>query len=189
MTTFQFFKTALDDYKVGAFVPSSKYIIKRILKLLPRDAQYIVEYGAGDGVITKELLRYLPANGKLVAVELNADFVASLRAIQDDRLVVIHNDIVSVSRNFSQLNMPRIDAVISGIPFTFFKSEERQHIVESTYRILGSNGVFLVYQVSPLMLPYLKRVFQNDVGVDIELRNFPPYFIMKAWKPFNHFKI
>jgi len=182
MTTFQFFKTALDDYKVGAFVPSSKYIIKRIIQLLPKDTQYLVEYGAGDGVITKELLRHLPSNGKLVAVELNGYFAASLRAIQDDRLIVIHNDVVSVSRNFSQLSMPRIDAVISGIPFTFFKSEERRHIVENTYRALGEGGVFLVYQVSPLMLPYLKKVFRNDVGMDIELRNFPPYFIMKAEK-------
>lgn len=181
----QFFKTALDDYRVGAVVPSSKYVVQKVLLSLPPDIRYIVEYGAGDGVITKGLLSRLPSDGRLVAVERNPLLAARLREISDDRLVIVEDDVVALSNDFSQFCLPRIDAVISGIPFTFFNPATRRQIVANTHRALAPGGLFLAYQVSPLMVPYLKNAFENRVGIDLELRNLPPYFILKGWKRFN----
>ena len=183
MSKVHFLKTALKDYKVGAFTPSSNFVVKQILKKLPHHSRTcIVEYGAGDGVITKALLEHMPRDGRLVAIEMNPRFIASLKKIHDSRLEVIHGDVLKVCRGLSNLNLPRIDAVISGIPFSFLHSSERHLVAQRTFEELSEHGRFILYQISPLMLPYLKRYFKKKIDLSLEVRNFPPYFIMTAEK-------
>ena len=183
MSKLNFLKTALEDYRVGALTPSSSFVVKRILKKLPHHSRAcIIEYGAGDGIITKALLEYLPANGKLIAIETNPHFIAVLKKIHDPRLEIMHEDVLKISKKLSALKLSRIDAVISGVPFSFFSSNERHEIVKRTFKGLSNHGRFILYQVSPLMFPYLKKYFKKKIDLSIEMRNFPPYFIMTAEK-------
>jgi phospholipid N-methyltransferase len=177
----QFIKTALKDYKVGAVTPSSRYVVERLVRELPSGVKFVLEYGAGDGVITKGLLRVLPQDGKLVAFELNRDFVEKLQEINDPRLMVIEEDVAVASGRLWTYGLPRIDAVVSGIPFSFLKPEVRRKIAEHTHAALAPHGRFIVYQFSPLMAPHLKRSFRRMRTV-LELRNFPPYFVMVGEK-------
>lgn len=179
MNALQFLKTATRDFRVGALAVSSKYAIRRILLELPLDSRYVIEYGAGDGVITKEILRRLPQDGKLVAIELNPDFIHDLKKIGDPRLSVVCGDIVGLSTDLPSLGLPRIDAVVSGIPFTFLSPRQRRDIVFHTHAALAPEGVFIIYQFSLLLMPILRRHFR-EVRVSFEIRNFPPYFIMRA---------
>lgn len=181
MDALKFIKVALRDYKVGAIMASSRYTVKQVVRELNPKHKYIIEYGAGDGVITKAILKILPFDGKLVAVELNHDLLRELRKIKDHRLIVADEDVTKLSKNFSQLNLPRIDAVISGIPFTFLKPNKRKALIANTYSALAQGGVFIVYQASPLIFPLLKKRFVN-VQLRFEPRNLPPYFIMRAEK-------
>ncbi|MEK7636172.1 MAG: rRNA adenine N-6-methyltransferase family protein [Patescibacteria group bacterium] len=183
MSKLNFFKTALNDYKVGALTPSSSFVVKQILKKLPHySCACIVEYGAGDGVITKALLERLPENGKLIAIEMNPHFIAVLKKIRDPRLEIVDGDVLKICKKLSILKLPRIDAVVSGIPFSFFNSNERREITKHTFRGLSNQGRFILYQVSPLMFPYLKKYFKKKIDISLEVRNFPPYFIMTAEK-------
>lgn len=183
MPNINFLKTALMDYKVGALTPSSNFVVKQILKKLPHHSRAcIVEYGAGDGVITKALLEHMPPDGKLVAIEMNPHFIALLKNIHDPRLQIVHGDVLKISKNLASLKLPRIDAVISGIPFSFFNSHERHLITKNTYNKLSEHGRFILYQVSPLMFTYLKKYFKKKIDLSLEVRNFPPYFIMVAEK-------
>ena len=76
MNPINFLKIAFRDYKrVGAVTITSKYTIRRVLRALKPEYKYIVEYGAGNGAITREILNTLPPDGKLVAVELNDDLI------------------------------------------------------------------------------------------------------------------
>lgn len=181
MKAIDFIKVALKDYKVGALTKSSPYTVRAILKQVRPGYKLVVEYGAGDGVITKELLSRLPGDAKVVAVELNKDFLPLLQDIKDDRLAVKNEDVVRLSENFSPAGIKAADAVISGIPFSFFKPETRDQIVRNTCRNLREGGVFIVYQYSPLMLPVLKKHFKH-VTMSVEPRNIFPYFIMVAEK-------
>lgn len=176
-----FLKTALKDFKVGAVTASSKYAIRRIVKEIPPECRSIVEYGAGDGVITKKILEKLPANGKIIAVELNQGFVSRLKEVKDSRLEVVAEDVAVFSQNLADSNSPRIETIISGIPFTFFKPHVRRQIIRATYDLLAPGGIFIVYQYSTLMLPELKKYFP-EIKIMFEPRNLPPYFIMKARK-------
>lgn len=182
MSKVHFLKAALKDYKVAAVTPSSSFVVKRILKSLPRSCAYMVEYGAGDGVITKALLEELPKDGKLVAIEMNPHFIQNLKKIRDPRLQVVQADVLKVCKDFSKFKLPRVDAVISGIPFSFFNAAERTFIAKQTFHKLGEHGKFILYQFSPLMLPYLKSFFKKRVRLSLEVRNFPPYFIIVAEK-------
>lgn len=181
MLKIDFLKTALKDFKVGAITASSKYATERIVKEIPPTCQSIIEYGAGDGIITKKILEKIPASGRIIAVELNVGFVNQLKEIKDPRLEIAAEDVVIFSQNLAGSNSPRIEAVISGIPFTFFKPHVRAQIIRATYDMLTPEGVFIVYQYSTRMLPELKKYFPK-IKTMFEPRNLPPYFIMKAQK-------
>ncbi|MDP3771882.1 MAG: methyltransferase domain-containing protein [bacterium] len=181
MRGIKYIKTALTDYKVGAFTPSSRFVIRRIRRELGAGRKYIVEYGAGDGVVTRELLRHLPAGGKVVAIELNSKFLAELRTIKDPRLIVVAGDVTVISRTLKKIGVPRIDAVLSSIPFTFFPPRIRERVVRDTARALAPDGIFLIYQYSLLMRSLLKKYFAK-IDLQLEPRNFLPMFFMVARK-------
>jgi len=181
MTNFDFFKMAIKDYRVGAITESSKFVIRKVISYLKPEHKYIVEYGAGNGVVTREILKSLPAGGRLAAVELNADFAAQLEKIKDPRLIVVRGDVLVVSAELSKLGFPQIDAVICNMPFTVIKAETREEIVRNTQVAIREGGMFLVYQYSVLVLPLLKKHF-SKVELSFEPRNLPPYFFMKAEK-------
>ena len=181
MNTLDFIKTAVRDYRVGALSASSQYTIEKIMRELNSEHEYIIEYGAGDGVVTKEILKRLPVHGKLVAVEFNKEFFPDLKSIDDERVSILSDDVRIVAKNLRGLGLPKIDAVISGIPFSFLSPKERREIVKNTYQALASGGIFIVYQYSPFMLPILKKYFSR-VELRFEPLNIPPYFIMRAEK-------
>jgi len=177
-----FFKIVLKDYKlVGAVAPSSSYAVRRIMHALKPNVKYIIEYGAGDGVVTKALLNALPADGKLVAIELQKDCAELLEKISDSRLKVINEDVITVSKKFSQLKLPRIDAIVSGIPFSFLKPEEREELISASHEALVEGGQFIGYQATPYLHRSLRKRF-SKVKAIFEVRNLPPYFITVAEK-------
>ena len=181
MTQIHFLKTLFDDIKVASLAPTGKFALRRILEHVTTEHRFIVEYGAGDGVITKELLRCLPPDGKLVAIELNRDFIQELKAIDDARLTVVEGDVVTHAKMLGSLGLPQIDLVVSGIPFSLLKQKERREIIEYTHRHLAQGGIFLIYQFTLLIFPILKKIFSKTEW-HFELRNLPPYFIMTARK-------
>ncbi len=181
MKAIHFLKVALKDYKVGALTKSSRYTVRTVLKKVRPGYKLVVEYGAGDGTVTKELLSHLSPDAHVVAVELNKDFLPLLSEIKDTRLAVKNEDVVRLSADFAAAGLKQADAVISGIPFTFFSPATREKVVRNTYKNLQPGGVFIVYQYSPLILPILKKYFRR-VTMTLEPRNFPPYFVMVAEK-------
>lgn len=181
MSKIAFLRTALKNYTVGAWTPSSRYVVRRILREIQPEHRYIIEYGAGDGVITRELLRHLPHDARVVAIEINPEFFARLKCIDDPRLLVVGGDVRNVIADVSLLGLPRVDAVVSGIPFSFFTSPVRDSIIAGTRMLLKEGGSFIVYQYSPILLPYLRRHF-GFTRCNFEPRNFFPYFIMVATK-------
>ena len=135
-----------------------------------------------DGAITKAILKHLPPDGKLVALEINPQFISKLKKIADPRLIVLDADVIEVSKNLKGLGLPKIDFVVSGIPFSLLDKKHREMIVRNTYHSLAESGRFVVYQFSLLMLPTLKHVFNKKIPWSLEIRNIIPYFIMVAQK-------
>ncbi|MEY4744725.1 MAG: hypothetical protein RL272_670 [Candidatus Parcubacteria bacterium] len=180
MNILSFLKIAARDIRVGAVMPSSRWAVEKILARIPDRLTEILEYGPGDGVITRHLLDRLDSSGRMLAIEANPTFAAGLAKIADPRFALVHGDATVASDYAREHGISSFDLVISGIPFSMLSDTKRREVVDMTWSMLRPGGVFLVYQTSPLMVPYLKRRF--SVKTSVELRNVPPYFIMQAIK-------
>lgn len=173
MPNLKFLKTILTDFwRVGMITPSSQYVIRRILKQFKQEHLTIIEYGAGNGVITKKILKFLPPSGKILAIEINPAFLADLRKIRDPRLEVIEGDVLELCKT-----LPKSDIIISGIPFSHVSRKKEEKIIDQTAYILNKNGLFIAYQTTPFLLRTLKKYFAKTELL-FEPRNLPPFFIM-----------
>lgn len=179
-----YFRVFLDDPAVAAVTPSSKYVVDRVIKAMDlADARLVVEYGAAQGVITRRILEKLRPDAKLVAVEFNKklydDLVASLK---DPRLVAVHGDVREIDKILASLGITGpVDAVTSGVPFSYFSSRGRHELLMKTSELLRPGGRFVPYQVTTHLIPLLKDYF-SDVDTQFEVRNIPPHFVFTAIK-------
>ena len=184
MTNLEFVKIALRDRNVGALTVSSRFVVERVVREVPADARFVVEYGPGSGVTTRALLATMPKDSKLVAIEQNKAFSPALGKIKDSRLKVVWGDALEFAKILGQLcDTSSIDMVIANIPFSLLTPGERESVFADTHNALKDGGVFLVYQYYPFfVMPRLKKIFTRVSLRAVELRNLPPYFIIRAEK-------
>jgi phospholipid N-methyltransferase len=174
-----FLKTALSDFRhAGTLFPSSQAVSDEI-GLALNGHRFVVEYGAGDGAVTQQILRHMPADGKLLALEINEEFSDALAALGDARLAVKRQDVVHFLHN-GAIDLPKVEAVVSGIPLSFLDPATRAAVIRRTKEILVPGGIFVIYQASPFFFPLMRMHFPN-AKMHLSLRNLlPPYFIAVA---------
>ena len=181
MKKLDFLLAAMRDFRhAGTLWASSHAAAREIAKLIGPRRRFVVEYGAGDGAVTAELLNVMPADGRLLALEINAEFCDALSGMGDPRLIVRQRDIAEFVAARTR-ELPQVEAAVSGIPLSFLTADVRRAIVERTYDMLVPGGVFVVYQVSPVFFPAVKRAFPK-AKLRLSPRNLPPYFICVAEK-------
>lgn len=160
---------------LGSIIPSSRFLVDRLLG--PVDwsrARVVVEYGPGVGTVTRALLKRMPADGRLLAIELNADFADYLRReIRDPRLTVVQGSAADLGAELDRLGWPAADYAVSGIPFSTMPEDIRDSILRVTLEHLRPDGEFLVFQFSDRVRRHLERTFP-EVRREFELLNFLP---------------
>jgi phospholipid N-methyltransferase len=167
----------IKDYKVAAVASSSKFVVNSVMSEIPTGVKNVVEFGAGDGVVSKKLLDKMDGGGKLVLIEQSGEFVKILKNISDKRVVVVEGNAedFDYEKYFAK---EKVDLVLSSIPFTFLEKENREKIVIEAGKNLKAGGKIIIFhQYSLLMKDVVKKYFIN---VDFEsiLRNIPPCFIL-----------
>lgn len=180
---FSFLKTSLKNYwQVAALYPTPRKVVQKVLSKISPKAKYFIEYGPGNGVFTREILKRLPADGKLLAVEINHNFVEQLKKINDSRLILVADDVRNLSLNLSRLSLPKVDVIISGIPFSLMVKKDREKIIKISWQFLADNGVFVTYQNVPVITSTLKQYFK-EIHWYFDPRNLIlPYFVIFAKK-------
>jgi phospholipid N-methyltransferase len=160
---------------LGSLIPSSRFLVDRLLSKVDwRHARTIVEYGPGVGTITGRILQRMSPNTRLIAFEMNEDFVTYLkRAFPDKRLHVVHGSAERVQKELECLKLDGADYIISGIPFTTMPVQLREKIMRESRRALKPGGSVLVYQFTRAVLPYLKGHFDH-IEQEFELLNILP---------------
>lgn len=166
----------LHPMMLGSLIPSSAFLVKRLLSQVDWDrAEVIVEYGPGVGTFTRDILDRMRPDARLIAFELNPDFVDYLRSsLPDPRLRVVHGSAADVRHILEKQGHSHADYVISGIPFSTLQEDVRRDILVSTREVLQPDGALLVYQFSPKVLPYLQQIFPKVV------RGFEPLNVLPA---------
>lgn len=177
MGTIKFFKESVKNLKtVGTVTRSSKYLCQGMIK--PVDftkANVIVELGAGDGVVTKHILKKMKPDAILLAFELNPMFCEQMREINDPRLIVIEDDAEKLPSYLEQNGHEKADYIISALPFTIFPEEISYSIIRKCKEFLSKDGLFI--QIHYSLIP--KKLYKNVFG-NVKL-NFVPINVPPAW--------
>ena len=182
MNARQFFINFLTDLRIGAvsrtFPRTAKMICNTVMEDNPN---VIVEYGPGDGTITRLILKQLPPSGRLIAIETNKAFIHELGKIKDQRLTIVGGSAVDVASILSSLGIQSVDCIFSGIPFSLLPMSVRLSIITSSFEVLADSGTMMVYQYTPIMRRLMRKQFGNS-SLQVSFGNIPFYFIMKSRK-------
>lgn len=176
-----FLGVALRDRRVGALASSSQHLVEKALRSLHnRPLRNVVEYGPGDGMMTRELLRRLASDGKLIVIESNSDFATLLRGIQDPRLEVICGDVQEVIPKLYTDGLRNVDCIVGSIPFSWLSTKEREHVLTDSLQLLSKNRSFIFFhQYIPIVAWAMNKFFEK-VSVSFVFRNIFPCFIVVA---------
>ena len=162
----------------GALTPSSRFLGAKMAGIAEaQKAALVVEFGAGTGSVTREILKLLPASGKLIAFEINEGFSKYLKQnIQDPRLTVIQKSPDSEPRLLEKLGLPKADSVISGIPLSNLSHKKINVMLQTAKHFLKPGGNFVQFQYSLRNYRDIKNVFGKAL-IKFEYRNLPPAFV------------
>ena len=174
-----FFKEAVKSMKTsGSFVPSSRYLVRRILKNVDFEkSKVIVEYGPGNGIITKEILKRLNPDATLLSFEINDTFYVNLKKIDNKQLVALKVSAEDVKKEVEKLGFTKVDTIISSLPLSILPKELAEDVIKKSHKILKDKGQFVQFQYSVNFLRQFKSVFKNNVELEFEPLNFPPAFV------------
>lgn len=183
MGTLSYIKNYFKDRAVASVTPSSRFVVRRVCKRMDFSTpRVIVEYGPGEGVFSKYILKQMTPDCQLLLVETNEEFVQKLQGLAQDPRVSVFNDTAeNVEAILEEAGEPAADYVLSGIPFSFFDEETRHDLIQTTRGVLKPGGKFLVYQHYNHMEQPLRQHFEH-VESDFELFNIPPIRIHSAMK-------
>ena len=179
-----FFSTFIKYPKeIGSVVPSSKFLINGILKNINfENARYIAEYGPGTGRITAEILKKARKDAKILCFEINKKFCDYLKKnIKDKRVMVINDSAENIKKYLKRFGIPKIDYIVSSLPFSLIPDEKKCIIIEETKNMLNSNGKFVLYQNLNRLKKHLYNYFP-EISVKFVPLNIPPSFIYVCGK-------
>jgi phospholipid N-methyltransferase len=168
---------------VASVVPSSRFLTRRLAGFVTsRKPRVVVELGPGIGGTTRALLDALPEQSRLLAIEINPDFIERLRSETDPRLIVHSGCAEKICETLDQYGLARPDIVISGIPFSTMPTELGRSILGAVWSCLNPGGSFIAYQVSDRVAK-LGRDLLGQPETDMTFLNVPPMRLYQWHKP------
>ncbi len=184
MNKINFLKESIKSLKTsGTLFPSSRFLASKLLKGINFDeVKLIVEFGPGNGIITKQIIKRLAPDAKLICFEINESFYNALLNIKDSRLIVSNQSADKISEVLNSHGYKNADYVVSSLPLTNIPKPITNSILTSTYQSLKPKGYFFQYQYSLTYYSTLKDTFKGNVSLGFEPLNIPPAFIYTCQK-------
>lgn len=184
MDKLKFFREAIRDIKTsGTIFPSSRFLTRRIVNTINfSKVKVIVEFGPGNGIITKEILNRIPKGATLIAFEINDKFFQSLEKIKHSQLIIEKASAENVEAILKKHGFDKADCIISSLPLTNIPTEISDRILDNAYKAMKKDTLFVQYQYSLTYYKKLKEVFNDQVKLSFEAFNIPPAFVYIAKK-------
>ncbi|MCS7101067.1 MAG: methyltransferase domain-containing protein [Burkholderiaceae bacterium] len=170
--------------QVGSVWPSSSFLERRLVRAAQAEqARTLVELGPGTGGTTRALLAAMRPDARLLAIELNPEFHARLRARLDDpRLIVQLGSAEELPELLQRWRLPAPEVILSGIPFSTMPKESAERIAAAIAHCLAPGGRFVAYQVRG----HVARFLAPHLGAPLirwEMVNVPPLRVFRWVKP------
>jgi phospholipid N-methyltransferase len=160
--------------QTGSLFRSSKNLAEKLVIPLTSNSQInIIELGAGDGIITKHILKKVNQACTVHSFEINQPFIFKLKKIKDERLIIYNTCVSNIKTQFSR---NEIDFVISSLPLANIKLEFKKELIDVIKHVLKPEGKFIQYQYSKRDLRLLENNFYKT-DVSLCIKNLPPAFI------------
>lgn len=184
MDRLKFFREAIRDIKTsGTIFPSSRFLSRRIVKNIDfSKVKVIVEFGSGNGIITKEILKRIQPHTKLIAFEVNEKFIESIEKIKHSQLIIEKVSAEDITPILQKYGYDKADCIISSLPLTNIPTEISDKILANAYDAMEKDSLFVQYQYSLTYYKKLKEVFHDNVKLSFEAFNIPPAFVYIAKK-------
>jgi phospholipid N-methyltransferase len=187
MSAFAYLSNLLQDRHVASVMPTSRFAVEKICSRIDLEStRVVIEYGPGTGVFTRELLRRMSPDARLLAIERNEALSTLLRRNCRDPRLQIYNDcagnVIEIAR---RSGAGQADCVISGIPFSFLQHDTRVELLRNTHRILRKGGKFIAYQTfyqPPGHLRVPVRELFPSVSTGFAILCVPPLRLIEATK-------
>lgn len=176
--------------RVGALCPSSRGLCRMMVSHVGMDsAGVIVELGPGTGVITREIVRKMPENSKLIAIELDETLCSLLRQ-QFPEIIVCNDTAAGIGEILERYSLPNPDVVISGLPWANFTPKLQRSILSSVADHIAPGGYFATFAyLQGLMFPtgqrfrkLLGELFSDVQTSPVIWKNLPPAFVYRCRK-------
>jgi len=174
---------------VGALSPSSQALARAIAgKMEGGEGRHIVELGPGTGALTSEIIRNLTPEDRFVAVDIDAAFVRQLQA-RWPSLECVCGSAADLHEIVTERGLPRVDHIISGLPFSTLPVDVTQRILASLGRTLRPGGLFTTFQYTHSYPLSTSMAFRRQATAllgarperQLVVRNVPPAFVI-TWR-------
>jgi phospholipid N-methyltransferase len=130
---------------VAAVSPSSANLARHLVASVDWDStSTVLEYGPGTGAITKEIVAQLPTETDFYAIEISSKFANVLRKRFPD-LNVLEGSVGSVKSLCEEQGVEQVDAILSGLPWAAFSSEDQTTYLDATMQVLRPGGQFIAF--------------------------------------------
>lgn len=173
-----------NPFKVGAIAPSTIYLAEEIIKNIDfHNAKCIVEYGAGTGVFTKEIIKKSSQNTKILVFESNKQFYIDLKKEYKNysNVIIINDGAENILKYLEKNNIQEVDYIISGLPFSSMPKDITDKIIKNTNIALSNKGEFRTFQYSLVKKKLFEKNFNKITHTKI-YKNLPPAYVLKCCK-------
>lgn len=171
--------------QVASIIPSSRTLVNRVARRFDfSEPRLVVELGPGEGVHTRELVKRMHPESRMLLFELDDDLVTHLRTQfeKEDRVEVIHADAAMLPQELEKRGWSHCDYVLSGIPFSILPAEKKRKLIQGIFEALKPepHAAFVIYQVTAELKDHVPMFARQQS--EYCLQNVPPMFVISFFK-------
>lgn len=161
--------------QVGSVIPSSRFLCENMLSPIDwSKTDVIFELGPGTGAFTQSIYQNIRPDTTYLLVERDHQFRTMLHSRFPELL--IREEATRLREYAEELNLSKVDVIVSGLPFANFPAEQRAAILDQVQAVLAPDGMFITFQYSLQLKAELQARFSR-VETNFTLFNIPPAFI------------
>jgi len=162
---------------VGTIKFSGKKLVRKVLEPVDfSSAKNIVEFGTGDGCITREIIKKMRKDAKLISFEINEKFFPLIKDLNDPRFTFVNDSAANLIKHCNDNGIEKVDVVISSIPISLLSKQITQEVMDAVVNKLKPNGIFVQLQYSLVSKKIYESKFQN-VDFNFVPLAVPPAFV------------
>ncbi len=159
--------------QMGSIIPSSPALCQKIAAAVERGPEeYVLELGAGTGVISAALLAAGVPAEKLIVVEIVPEMAEFLRRSLPG-VNVVCGDAFDLKGALPAHMQGRIGTAICGIPLVLLPLERQEAFRDAVESVAPGRGFLLYTYCATSPLPY-RRLGMTARRLAFTLANFPP---------------